>query len=246
MSDPEIPQIPDTADELVEQIDRAKAHELGGMAIGNSEIHENPRNHEELAKNYGLDTSFLEEHRRQRQLRIFGQEELAAVEGHEASPESTQALVNAVKTLTQEPANGQEELKFPNARKLQRRLSSRDKEGKLQQQVWLDYYPEGAAGAAPNVSDRAEVDLVGLHREIKRVEGKVLGFEGDQAVVSDDLYVDKETGKAMLRRRIAQINANTYSTEASREATEREVQEALDLVTKLVQEETQRQTTQAV
>lgn len=201
---------------------------------------------EEAQQEGELVTTGIDKWLKGKQKAIFGREELEGVVGHEASPESVDALTNAIKTLTQEKAPKQREIKFDNGRKLTRHLDVADENGQYNQEIQLDYYPDGAAGAAPNVSSSAEVDLLNLHQEVKQVKGKVPGFEGRKAVVSDDLHVDKQTGKAMLTRRIEQINANTYSTSASREATEEEVQEALDLITKLVQEESQRQTPQAV
>lgn len=248
---PEVPPIPDTADELVSRIDESKAEtveNLGEAAMGdlaaepNSETspNENPRNHLELAGSRGVDMSEIRESILQSQLRnqreVFGEKELAAVEGREASKEAVQAVVNAIETLTQEKALKQEEFNFSGVRKLQRRLDSRDEAGRLTKEAWLNYYPDGASSAHPNVSGRALVDLQFLHEGKKYIPGY-----GD-ARTTDDMYVSQESGKPMIVRKvdISRWNTPNHILSAEREATEEEVQEALSLITEMVKEEEQR------
>lgn len=240
----EVPPIPDTADELLNKIDDAKA-ELGETAIQETveepEYDEPPRNHLEAAERAGIDMSefrrSIEEGQRKAQLEVFGEKELAAVEGHEASKETMQAIVNAIETLTQEESPKQEEFHFPGARKMQRRLSSRDEEGRLTKEVWLNYYPDGASNAHPNVSGRALIDMQFLRDGKKYIPGY-----GD-ARTKDDFYVSQESGTPMIVRSIdiSRWNSPNHILSAEREATEEEVQEALSLITEMVRAEEQSQ-----
>ncbi len=199
-------------------------------------IHKNPRNHLELAENAGIDMSWLREQIQQERVEVFGQDALDAVEGHEASEENVQSVINAIKALTQEKVSGQEEYKFTNATKLQRRLEARDEGRHLTDIIILNYYPDGAVDASPNVANTAVVDVSPLRygkRTIKRH-----GHE-ERGSTTDSMYVDQQTAKPMIKREvdISRWNMPQRYVSAAKEATEEEVQAALDLITKMVQED---------
>jgi hypothetical protein len=220
-------QQPDEPEEVTEEV-KEVAEEPAGLT------------HAEIAENAGIDMTSHYESIRRKQEEVF-REELAKVEEDPAQPETVEAVVNAIKTLCQEsdkPGYREFSDQETSNKKLQRILNFRA--GEQDQQLWMNYYPEGTWGVSPNVSQRAVVDLGTLHSGMQRINEDVGLFKkGDHAWVNDAFYVDKDTGVPKIARSISQINANTYSTGAERDATEEEVKLALDLVTQAAAEDTQ-------
>jgi len=156
---------------------------------------------------------------------IFG-DGLDRVEEDPANSETVEALSNAIKALCQERDKpGYREIY--DGKKMQRVL--RIRQGDATSELWMNYYPQGAQDAGANISPQANVDLSPLHSGIQKINGEVPYFKGQNAWVTDALYVDAGTGRPYIRRTISQINANNYSAAAEREATEAEVKQALDL-----------------
>lgn len=199
-----------------------------------------PETHAQIAERSGIDMTSYYESIRRKQEEVF-REELAKVEDDPAQPETVEAVVNAIKTLCQEsdkPGYREFSDRETSNKKLQCRLNFHA--GEQDQQLWMNYYPEGTWGVHPNVSQRAVVDLGSLRSGMQRINEDVGLFKkGDHAWVNDALYVDKDTGVPKIVRTISQINANTYSTGAERDATEEEVKLALDLITQAAAEDSQ-------
>ena len=166
------------------------------------------------------------EMRHLRAIELFGQDRIVAVEGHEATPESTEALVKVVRTICLDviPPEGYGGIRGNRAEYgFVDRALTRDDGGVIQVRT----NPNGIIGFGDGVVEGGIASVVNLS------DGPLWRPRGGRPFVhyrfSESLFVDPHSRQARIHRRVTGFRDMNVGT-ADKLATEEEVVSTIDML----------------
>ncbi|HSX45141.1 MAG TPA: hypothetical protein VLF39_03515 [Candidatus Saccharimonadales bacterium] len=157
----------------------------------------------------------IEELLHQEAVEIFGPERMAQLQGHEATEESTQELINAVSALCAEPVSTEHH-----------GLHFRDLQRSKGKPLHIKTNPTGITGFGDNQADAATVSISNLKsgRAPRPRHYPPFGYEFQESI-----FVDHD-GVAKIGRAVWARLGNVTQPSAVKRASEDEIQEALDIL----------------
>ncbi|HSX43993.1 MAG TPA: hypothetical protein VLE69_01700 [Candidatus Saccharimonadales bacterium] len=169
------------------------------------------------------------------QIEVFGAERIAALEGHEATPDSVEELLCVIGSLAVESGD---RLALPES--INHRLVYREVGEPLHVQTNPNHVPAGGFGSTEE--DFALATIYGLKVGKTRIFMPRRYLRPGVYAVREDIYVDRDKNAKILKcfsplygnvvREI--LNRFTEGIAARKLASEEEVQEALDIVSQAV------------